>query len=216
MIYLVAERDNLFPVDMKNSPQVTTDFKSDTPTNGSSYASPSLGSYSTTLTTSKNASNVDLKEDDVDIQLDKIDGRIPRQRDPQLYDDLRWWWPIEFCFFSCLDVIIMFMVNVYIVYRLNRTMKNFCKIEIHLLNICPFEPTSENCKVHREVIGKVRRVDSSERSIRGFRFRTTFANLENINCSIKEKCSTGHAPWPKGKILPVKMTVGRKHACWLL
>jgi nuclear protein localization family protein 4 len=27
----------------------------------------------------------DLKEDDVDIQLDKIDGRIPRQIDPQLY-----------------------------------------------------------------------------------------------------------------------------------
>ena len=25
-----------------------------------------------------------LNEDDVDIQLDKLDGRIPRQRDPQL------------------------------------------------------------------------------------------------------------------------------------
>jgi len=32
-----------------------------------------------------------------------------------------------------------------------------------------------------------------------FSYRNTFANLENLSCSIKEKCSTGHAPWPKGK-----------------
>jgi hypothetical protein len=31
--------------------------------------------------------------------------------------------------------------------------------------------------------------------------RNTFANLENISCSIKDKCSTGHAPWPKGNNL---------------
>jgi nuclear protein localization family protein 4 len=29
--------------------------------------------------------------------------------------------------------------------------------------------------------------------------RSTFASLENISCSIKDKCSTGHAPWPKGR-----------------
>jgi hypothetical protein len=28
---------------------------------------------------------IDVKEDDVDLQLHKIDGRIPRQKDPQLY-----------------------------------------------------------------------------------------------------------------------------------
>ena len=31
--------------------------------------------------------------------------------------------------------------------------------------------------------------------------RNTFANLGNISCSIKDKCSTGHAPWPKGENL---------------
>jgi hypothetical protein len=31
--------------------------------------------------------------------------------------------------------------------------------------------------------------------------RSTFANLENTSCSIKDKCTTGHAPWPKGNCL---------------
>ena len=31
--------------------------------------------------------------------------------------------------------------------------------------------------------------------------RTTFAQLENTSCSIKDKCATGHAPWPKGNYL---------------
>lgn len=43
--------------------------------------------------------------------------------------------------------------------------------------------------------------------------RTTFSNLENLNCSIKEKCSTGHAPWPKGvctKCQPNSVTLMRQ------
>jgi hypothetical protein len=84
MIYLVAERENLFPNEINSSPYVPLDFKSDTPTNGSSsYASPKVGSFQIN-NTGKLYSNSDIKEDDVDTQLDKLDGRIPRQRDPQL------------------------------------------------------------------------------------------------------------------------------------
>jgi hypothetical protein len=84
MIYLVAERENLFPSEVNSSPHVPLDFKSDTPTNGSSsYASPKVGSFQVN-NTGKLHMNSDIKEDDVDIQLDKLDGRIPRQRDPQL------------------------------------------------------------------------------------------------------------------------------------
>ncbi len=85
MIYLVAERENLFPTETNSSPHVPLDFKSDTPTNGSSsYASPKIGSFQLNPTGKLNI-NSDIKEDDVDTQLDKLDGRIPRKRDPQLY-----------------------------------------------------------------------------------------------------------------------------------
>jgi hypothetical protein len=82
MIYLVAERENLFPSE-NDSTSATFDIKADTPINGSSYTSPKIGSFQSNLT-SKPLINADLKEDDVDIQLDKTDGRIPRQRDAQL------------------------------------------------------------------------------------------------------------------------------------
>lgn len=37
------------------------------------------------------------------------------------------------------------------------------------------------------------------RKLQNEKSRSTFANLENLNCSIKDKCSTGHPQWPKGK-----------------
>ncbi|CAF4294307.1 unnamed protein product, partial [Adineta steineri] len=43
--------------------------------------------------------------------------------------------------------------------------------------------------------------------------RTTFSSLENINCSIKDTCSAGHAPWPKGvctKCQPNPVTLMRQ------
>ena len=84
MIYLVAERENLFPTEVNSSPHVPLDFKSDTPINGSSsYASPKIGSFQLNNSGKLNL-NADMKEDDVDIQLEKLDGRIPRKRDPQL------------------------------------------------------------------------------------------------------------------------------------
>ncbi len=82
MIYLIAERENLFPTELNSSPLV----KIDTPTNGnSSYASPKIGSFQINNTGKLNL-NSDIKEDDVDTQLDKLDGRIARKRDPQLYE----------------------------------------------------------------------------------------------------------------------------------
>lgn len=88
MIYLIPEQENLFPTEIISSPHVPLDFKSDTPTNGSSsYASPKVGSFQVN-NTGKLTVNSDIKEDDVDVQLDKLDGTIPRQRDPQLYEKL--------------------------------------------------------------------------------------------------------------------------------
>jgi len=102
MIYLVAERDNLFPTETNASPHVPLDFKSDTPTNGSSYASPKVGSFQLNNTGKLNV-NSDIKEDDVDIQLDKLDGRIPRKRDPQLYVK------VNSCCFSYFEDFIFFV-----------------------------------------------------------------------------------------------------------
>ena len=85
MIYLVPEQENLFPTEVNSSPHVPLDFKSGTPTNGTSYASPKVGSFQSSSIGKINASSNDVKEDEVDVQLDKIDGRIPRKRDPQLY-----------------------------------------------------------------------------------------------------------------------------------
>jgi len=86
MIYLVAERENLFPTETNSSPHVPLDFKSDITTNGSSsHASPKIGSFQLNNTGKFNI-NSEIKEDEVDTQLDKLDGRIPRKRDPQLYE----------------------------------------------------------------------------------------------------------------------------------
>jgi hypothetical protein len=123
MIYLVAERENLFSTEVNSSPHVPLDFKTDTPTNGSSsYTSPKIGSFQINNTGKLNM-NSDIKEDDVDIQLDKLDGRIARKRDAQLYEKMNFLEDIFVCF--DLDVIIIHMENVYIVYRLNLMMKNF-------------------------------------------------------------------------------------------
>ena len=84
MIYLVPSRDNLFPTtDSYASPQVALGFKAESPMNGGSYASPTLGSFQS-KSVGKLTIPSDVKEDDVDMQLEKIDGRIPRNRDAQL------------------------------------------------------------------------------------------------------------------------------------
>lgn len=80
MIYLTADRENLFPTTTDSTS--SNDFKSNTPLNGSeSYASPIIGSFHQA---GKFSTLSETKEDEVDVQLDKLDGRIPRQRDPQL------------------------------------------------------------------------------------------------------------------------------------
>ena len=84
MVYLIPERENLFPSENNSSPQVALNFKSDTPLNGSSYASPKVGSFQSHTPGKFPISSTELKEDDVDRQLEKMDGRIPRQRDAQL------------------------------------------------------------------------------------------------------------------------------------
>ncbi|CAF3398215.1 unnamed protein product [Rotaria sp. Silwood1] len=145
IIYLVSEQDNLF-LKEKNS---SLTIKSDKPIVKSS-SQPNFLSKS-----------IDNKEDDVDLQLDKIDGRIPRQQDPRLCHH-------------------------------NRHGK--------CLNCIPIEPYDEEyLKNHnppikhmsfQAYIRKLQNEISSDRN--------TLAGLENISCSIKDQCSTGHAPWPKG------------------
>lgn len=85
MIYLIPERENLFPSENHSSPQVALNFKSDTPLNGSSFASPKVGSFHSHTPGKLSNFSTELKEDEVDRQLEKMDGRIPRQRDAQLY-----------------------------------------------------------------------------------------------------------------------------------
>ena len=70
MIYLVPKQDNLFA----NENHLPLIIKSDIPNDNSS----SQLNFISTL--------VNVKEDDVDIQLDKINGKISRQMDPRLYE----------------------------------------------------------------------------------------------------------------------------------
>ena len=116
MIYLVANRENLFSMHENSSPNVSISSKSDM----STYGSPTVGSFLAGNPGKLNISS-DCKEDDVDIQLDKMNGKIPRQRDAQLY-------VIVFIFkensFISVDVSIIYMENVYIAYLLSHTTKN--------------------------------------------------------------------------------------------
>ncbi|CAF1471724.1 unnamed protein product [Rotaria magnacalcarata] len=176
MIYLVPERANLFPTDTNSSLHVPTDIKSDTPTNGNSYASPKVGSFQINNLTKSSTNATDIREDDVDIQLDKLDGRIPRKRDPQL-----------------------------------------CHHNVHgkCLHCIPIEPYDEEFLKNRNPPIKHMSFRASIRKLQSSTAgeRNTFASLENISCSIKEKCATGHAPWPKGvctKCQPNPVTLMRQ------
>ena len=66
MIYLISTQENLFA--KENNPPVI--IKSDDPG----------------MTLDFLSNLIDPKEDEVDLQLDKIDGRISREPNPQLYD----------------------------------------------------------------------------------------------------------------------------------
>jgi len=70
MIYLIPEQDNLFSKENHFSLVI----KSNRIIENSSTQSDFISKL------------IDIKEDDVDIQLDKIDGRISREKDPQLYE----------------------------------------------------------------------------------------------------------------------------------
>ncbi|CAF1570115.1 unnamed protein product, partial [Didymodactylos carnosus] len=195
MLYLVAECDDVLPatsndysssfrgIGIKNDPTMTTGA-SFSPysrsggsyfTNGSSLVSDSIP-YGSTSADSNYISKSDLKEDEVDQQLEKIDGRIQRNRDPQL-----------------------------------------CHHNIHgkCIHCIPIEPYDEDYLRNRNppikhmsfraYIRKLQNASPGDRNI--------FASLENINCSIKEKCRTGHAPWPKGictKCQPNSLTLNRQ------
>jgi hypothetical protein len=94
MIYLIPEQENLFAKE------------NDTPFIIKSDSSASALDFLSDL--------IDPKEDDVDLQLDKIDGRISREPNPQLYEK-------NLCFkitisLKYLDVSIISTGNVYIVY----------------------------------------------------------------------------------------------------
>jgi hypothetical protein len=68
MIYLIPEQENLFSKE-NNFPLV---IKSDNTSSHIDFIS----------------NLIDTKEDEIDLQLDKIDGRIPRQLNPQVYEKI--------------------------------------------------------------------------------------------------------------------------------
>lgn len=92
-----------------------------------------------------------------------------------------------------------------------------CHHNVHgkCLHCIPIEPYDEEYLKQRNPPIKhmsfrafIRKLQSSSAAE-----RTTFSNLENLNCSIKEKCLTGHAPWPKGvctKCQPNSVTLMRQ------
>lgn len=85
-IYLVPEHDNVF----SRQNNVSFVIKSDHPIDISS----SPLSFISKL--------IDIKEDDVDLQLDKVDGRIARQQDSRLYEIMRFFIEIYLVsFFRC-------------------------------------------------------------------------------------------------------------------
>ncbi|UJR36531.1 hypothetical protein I4U23_029252 [Adineta vaga] len=102
---------------------------------------------------------INLEEDDVDKQLDQIDGKISREKDPQL-----------------------------------------CHHGKHgkCLHCIPIEPYDEEyLKNHNPPI-KHMSFQSYLRKLQNLATSDKYSALKNISCSIKEKCSSGHAPWPKG------------------
>ncbi|CAF1290011.1 unnamed protein product [Adineta ricciae] len=102
---------------------------------------------------------IDREEDDVDKQLDIVDGRIPREKNPQL-----------------------------------------CHHGAHgkCLHCIPIEPYDEEyLKNHNPPI-KHMSFQSYLRKLQNSTNSDKFSSLKNISCSVKEKCSAGHAPWPKG------------------
>jgi len=94
MIYLIPEQENLFAKE------------NDTPFIIKSDSSVSALDFLSDL--------IDPKEDDVDLQLDKIDGRISREPNPQLYEK-NLYFKITISL-KYLDVSIISTGNVYIVY----------------------------------------------------------------------------------------------------
>ncbi|CAF0908325.1 unnamed protein product, partial [Didymodactylos carnosus] len=194
MLYLVVERDDILPtittnyassprgIGIKNDPTTTSGPSSSSYsrsygsnfTNGNSYVAGSVPYGSTH--SDYQLSKIDLKEDEVDEQLDKMDGKIERKRDPQL-----------------------------------------CHHNVHgkCIHCIPIEPYDEEYLQNRNPPIKhmsfrayIRKLQSASRGD-----RNTFASLENISCSIKERCKTGHAPWPKGictKCQPNSLTLNRQ------
>ncbi|CAF3996879.1 unnamed protein product [Rotaria magnacalcarata] len=159
-IYLVPEHDNVFSKPSNVSFVIKSDHPIDISTSPLSFIS----------------KLIDIKEDDVDLQLDKVDGKIPRQQDSRLCHHNRHG--------KCLHCI-------------------------------PIEPYDEEyLKNHsppikhmsfQAYIRKLQNEASAEKN--------TFSSLENISCSIKEQCLTGHPPWPKGvctKCQPSQMTLMRQ------
>jgi len=68
MIYLIPEQEDLFSKE-NNFPLI---IKTDNSSSQLNFLSNLINS----------------KEDDIDLQLDKIDGRISRELDPHLYENL--------------------------------------------------------------------------------------------------------------------------------
>lgn len=83
MIFLVGERPDLFPNGNYGSPALNLGLPAEKALTSGSYSSPKFGSVPSN-SSFKNFPILEPREDEVDVQLDKVDGRIPRPRDPHL------------------------------------------------------------------------------------------------------------------------------------
>lgn len=155
-------------------------------------------SFSVTRSSSTNTVNSDasakangsVKEDDVDLQLCKVDGWIQRSRDNKLWVSLR----------QFARKILLILIH----FRCRHNSNGCC------VHCSPLEPWNENYLKEHKI--KHLSFHSYIRKLTSGADRGKFVALEDINCRIKSGCRD-HPPWPKGicsKCQPSALTLNRQ------
>lgn len=152
-----------------------------------------ISSFSRTLDKSSLniTSSFPSKEDEVDTNLYKVDGRIMRGRDNKLYYRFQ-----NLCYFR--------IITFFFYFRCRHNSNGCC------VHCSPLEPWDENYLKEQNI--KHLSFHSYLRKLTSGVDRGKFVAFDDINCKIKSGCKD-HLPWPKGicsKCQPSAVTLNRQ------